>query len=210
MLSLQNSDWNENWQGKPKKSEKTCPSVTLCTINSTWSHLGPNPGRRGGKPATKCMSFGTAQLRRPEAYVKFIFCIFPTRNETLSASSTRLVSFKTNSELQASPFTSVLLPTRVPLPSADKNTNHGLDAVSYWRTRFGTAKKENQAEEGGGHKNIRDDITNEMSCLTFIVDVKDVLICFHGISFVPKRIINLARTRLLRSELLKQNYHTTS
>jgi hypothetical protein len=25
--------WNEDWQGKPKYSEKTCPSATLSTTN---------------------------------------------------------------------------------------------------------------------------------------------------------------------------------
>jgi hypothetical protein len=29
--------WNEDWQGKPKYSEKTCPSATLSTTNPTWS-----------------------------------------------------------------------------------------------------------------------------------------------------------------------------
>jgi hypothetical protein len=32
--------WNEDWQGKPKYSEKICPSVTLSTTNPTW----PDPG----------------------------------------------------------------------------------------------------------------------------------------------------------------------
>jgi hypothetical protein len=51
---------NENWQGKPKYSEKTCPSATLSTTNPTWPDLGLNPGRRGGKPATKRLSYETA------------------------------------------------------------------------------------------------------------------------------------------------------
>jgi hypothetical protein len=34
--------WNENWQGKPKYSEKTYPSATLST---TKSHLDPGPQR---------------------------------------------------------------------------------------------------------------------------------------------------------------------
>jgi hypothetical protein len=46
------SRWNENWQGKPKYSEKTCPSVTFTTTNHIWPDLGSNPGRRGWKPAT--------------------------------------------------------------------------------------------------------------------------------------------------------------
>jgi hypothetical protein len=40
--------WNE-WQGKPKYSEKTCPDATLSTTNPTWPDPGLNPGRRGGK-----------------------------------------------------------------------------------------------------------------------------------------------------------------
>jgi hypothetical protein len=38
--------WNENLQGQPKYSEKTCPSFTLSIKNSTWTDLGSNPGRR--------------------------------------------------------------------------------------------------------------------------------------------------------------------
>jgi hypothetical protein len=57
------SRWNENWQGKPKYSEKTCPSSTLSTTNPTWSDLGWNPGRRGGKPATNRLSYDTASKK---------------------------------------------------------------------------------------------------------------------------------------------------
>jgi hypothetical protein len=56
------SRWNENWQGKPKYSEKTCPSSTLFTTNPTWPDRGSNPGRRSGKPATNRLSCGTAQV----------------------------------------------------------------------------------------------------------------------------------------------------
>jgi hypothetical protein len=41
---------NETWQGKPKYSEKTCTNAALSTINSAWTDLGSNPGRRGRKP----------------------------------------------------------------------------------------------------------------------------------------------------------------
>jgi hypothetical protein len=59
--------WNENWQAKRKYSEKTCPSAILSTTNLTWTDLGSNPGRRGGKPATNCLSYGTApELLVPE------------------------------------------------------------------------------------------------------------------------------------------------
>jgi hypothetical protein len=54
------SRWNENWQGKPKYSQKTCPSATLSTTNPEWSDLGSNTGRRDGKPATNHPSYGMA------------------------------------------------------------------------------------------------------------------------------------------------------
>jgi hypothetical protein len=57
------SRWNENWQGKPKYSEKTCPRATLSTTNPTWPDLGLNPGRRRGeKPVTNRPSYGTAHV----------------------------------------------------------------------------------------------------------------------------------------------------
>jgi hypothetical protein len=52
--------WNEDWQGKLKYSEKTCPSVTLSTTDPTWPDPCANPGRRGGKPATNRLSYGAA------------------------------------------------------------------------------------------------------------------------------------------------------
>jgi hypothetical protein len=54
--------WNEDWQGKPKYSEKICPSATLCTTNPTWLDPGFNPGCRGGKPATNRLSYGAAHF----------------------------------------------------------------------------------------------------------------------------------------------------
>jgi hypothetical protein len=52
--------WNEDWQGKPKYSEKTCPSATLSTTNLTWPDPDLNPGRRGGKPGTNRLNYGAA------------------------------------------------------------------------------------------------------------------------------------------------------
>jgi hypothetical protein len=46
-------------KGKPKYSEKTCPNVALSTTNPTCCP-DANPGRRGGKPVTNCLSYGTA------------------------------------------------------------------------------------------------------------------------------------------------------
>jgi hypothetical protein len=54
------SQWNENWQEKPKYSEKTCPIATLSTTNPTWPDPGSNLGGRGGNPATNCLSYGTS------------------------------------------------------------------------------------------------------------------------------------------------------
>jgi hypothetical protein len=45
--------------GKPKYSEKTGPSAALSTINPTCCPEA-NPGRRGGKPVTNRLSYGTA------------------------------------------------------------------------------------------------------------------------------------------------------
>jgi hypothetical protein len=54
--------WNENRQGKPKYSEKTCHSATLSTTIPTWPDLGSNPGRCDGKPANSRLSYGTALM----------------------------------------------------------------------------------------------------------------------------------------------------
>jgi hypothetical protein len=39
--------WND-WQGKPKYSEETCPSAALSTTNPTWPDLGSNASRAVG------------------------------------------------------------------------------------------------------------------------------------------------------------------
>jgi hypothetical protein len=77
--------WNEDWQGQPKYSEKTCPSATLSTTNPTWPDPGSNLGCRGGKPATNRLSYGadwnlSTQSKSPSNYwnqllllVKFIW-----------------------------------------------------------------------------------------------------------------------------------------
>jgi hypothetical protein len=46
------SRWNDNRQGKPKYSEKTCLSATLSTTNPIWRYLGSNPDRLVGNTAT--------------------------------------------------------------------------------------------------------------------------------------------------------------
>jgi hypothetical protein len=54
--------WND-WQGKPKYLEKTCPSAALSTTNLTCCPE-TNPGRRGGEPASNRLSYGTAKCTR--------------------------------------------------------------------------------------------------------------------------------------------------
>jgi hypothetical protein len=51
--------WNDDWQGKPKYSEKIRPSVALPTTNPTCCP-DANLGRRGGKPASNRLDYGTA------------------------------------------------------------------------------------------------------------------------------------------------------
>jgi hypothetical protein len=70
--------WNEDWHGKPKYSEKTCPKATLSTTNPTWPDPGLNPCRRSGKPATNHLSYGAALnwfVKRPGKNVSFSVCI---------------------------------------------------------------------------------------------------------------------------------------
>jgi hypothetical protein len=45
--------------GDSKYSEKTCPSAALSTTKPTFCP-DANSGRRGGKPATNSLSYGTA------------------------------------------------------------------------------------------------------------------------------------------------------
>jgi hypothetical protein len=52
--------WNEDWQGKPKYSEKTCPSATLFTTNPTLLDPVSNTNCHGGNPATNRLSYGAA------------------------------------------------------------------------------------------------------------------------------------------------------
>jgi hypothetical protein len=53
--------WNEDWQGKPKYSDKTCPAP-LCPPQIPHDQTrARTPGHRGGKPATNRLSYGAAQ-----------------------------------------------------------------------------------------------------------------------------------------------------
>jgi hypothetical protein len=50
--------WNENWQGKPKYSKKSCLSATLSTTDPPWPDLRSNWDHHGEKLATNCLSYG--------------------------------------------------------------------------------------------------------------------------------------------------------
>jgi hypothetical protein len=77
---------NEDWQGKPKYSEKTCPSATLPTINPTWHDLGSNSDRWGGKPTTNRLSYGTALVTVLDVEVKWLTnrFFFPEQGSAIS------------------------------------------------------------------------------------------------------------------------------
>jgi hypothetical protein len=67
--------WKEDWQGKPKYTEKPPPPrATLSTTNPTWPDPGSNPGRRGGKPATNRLSYCSAK-NSINTFYSMVFCI---------------------------------------------------------------------------------------------------------------------------------------
>jgi hypothetical protein len=57
------SRWNENCKGKPKYSEKICPSATLSTTNPTSPDVGLNPGNRSGKSTNNRLSYSMASRK---------------------------------------------------------------------------------------------------------------------------------------------------
>jgi hypothetical protein len=61
MMSVEQSvEWK--LVGETAVPGENLPSATSSTTNPTWPNLGSNPGRRGGKPATNLLSYGTANL----------------------------------------------------------------------------------------------------------------------------------------------------
>jgi hypothetical protein len=59
--------WNDIYRRKRINRRKACPSDTLSITNPTWTNLSANPGLRGERPETNCLSHGTA------VYVNIIF-----------------------------------------------------------------------------------------------------------------------------------------
>jgi hypothetical protein len=73
LYQLQTVDeWNENWQGTPRYSVKTCPLANLFTTNPTGLQVDLKQGHRFGKPATNRLSFGMADML---VYFTFSFII---------------------------------------------------------------------------------------------------------------------------------------
>jgi hypothetical protein len=60
---VSSSRWNE-WKGKPKYSERTCPIYDLSTTNPTGLDLGSNAGRREGRPTTNRLIYGKTKVNR--------------------------------------------------------------------------------------------------------------------------------------------------
>jgi hypothetical protein len=57
---LEANDGVNEWEEKPKYSEKTCFSADLTTTDPTSLDPGSNLGRHSGKAATNLLSYGTA------------------------------------------------------------------------------------------------------------------------------------------------------
>jgi hypothetical protein len=58
MYVEQSVEWELS--GETEVLVENLPSATLSTTYLTWYALGSNTGRRGGKPTTNRLSYGTA------------------------------------------------------------------------------------------------------------------------------------------------------
>jgi hypothetical protein len=74
------------WQGKPKYSEKTCPSATLSSTDPTWPDQGSNTGRCGRKPAINRLNYGTV---RDNSITK---CSYTTSSSYIASDSFQIIS----------------------------------------------------------------------------------------------------------------------
>jgi hypothetical protein len=119
--------WNEDCQGKPKYSEKTCSSATLSTTNPTWPDPGSNPGCRGRKPATNHLSYGAAIL--------FIYLQCSTASDHLQSqyehkqqhkwdNAERITQKRKIDQLKWFTFKHELLNTSAPLQTAFVSVTH--------------------------------------------------------------------------------------
>jgi hypothetical protein len=98
-------------RGNRSTRRKPCPSATSSTTNPTWPDLGSNPGRRGGKPATNRLSYGTALprlLSRPRLvflitchstlFLRFTEVTFIGVSDTAACMTVKILAKLTNEE----------------------------------------------------------------------------------------------------------------
>jgi hypothetical protein len=76
-------NWWNDWQGKPKYSEKTCPSAALSTTNTTCCP-DANPGRRSGKPASNRLSYCTALMAKLLSILKLYSVTFQNEDKMIT------------------------------------------------------------------------------------------------------------------------------
>jgi hypothetical protein len=85
--------WNEDWQGEPQYSEKTCPSATLSTTNPTWPDPGANPGRRGGTNRLSYLSNINPLRNMNFFFFTILFCTHSLRGLFSSGLATEIWYF---------------------------------------------------------------------------------------------------------------------
>jgi hypothetical protein len=61
MIVEQFVEWN--LAGETEALGETCLSATLSTTSPTWTDAGSNSGRRGEKPVTNRLSYGTVEMK---------------------------------------------------------------------------------------------------------------------------------------------------
>jgi hypothetical protein len=88
------SRWNENWQGKPKYLEKTCPSATLSTTNPTYPDPRWNPDTALGRYRLTAWAMARQKCGYSENYFiaefRNVFCSRVSCIKKLSASNLEL------------------------------------------------------------------------------------------------------------------------
>jgi hypothetical protein len=63
--------------GGMKIGKKTCSSTTLSITNPTWPDPSSNPGRRGGKPATSRLIYGTGRVSLVACHAHVLCAAYP-------------------------------------------------------------------------------------------------------------------------------------
>jgi hypothetical protein len=74
--------WNEDWQGKPKYSEKTCPSVTLFTTNPHDQTRARTRAAAVGSQRLTAWAMARPVLAKKHTHIIVRFCVFTDDNST--------------------------------------------------------------------------------------------------------------------------------